>query len=142
MRIRPGPELAWLVATLTLLVVYFAHEDIPSNPAMNSKSLDKLWIFNFFTPAFGRFFPSICTVPRLSRLLHLVPDDGLAGITRPLIGKDYELPVIDRSGLKQSLWQYSLATLALLPFLWLIVRRSNYQAHLHGSFHFKRITCT
>ena len=122
-------QLAWLVSALTLLIVYFAHEDLSDRSNSNALFHEKLWIIILLVPAiWGLFSAPIADFPDYPSTSHLVPDDGLAGLTRPLIGKDYPLAVINRAGLKKLLMPYSLSALILLPLSWLIIRRSHYRA--------------
>ena len=54
--------------------------------------------------------------PDYHQLAHVVPDDGLPGIIRPLIGLDYPIQVIDRTVIKSSLSLTSVAITGLSLF--------------------------
>lgn len=54
----------------------------------------------------------------------VVPDDGLLGIVRPLIGPDFPIPVIDRLTIRSDYSWFSLIGLAVLLFSWPAVRNS------------------
>jgi hypothetical protein len=54
---------------------------------------------------------------------HIVPDDGLVGIVRPLVGFDYPLQVVDRGAVKVLFSGPSLLITALACIVALLVRR-------------------
>jgi hypothetical protein len=51
--------------------------------------------------------------PDYPQLAHVVPDDGLPGIVRPLIGIDYPIQVLDRAMIKSSFSLLSVAVVVL-----------------------------
>lgn len=60
--------------------------------------------------------------PNYPLLAHLVPDDGLVGIIRPLVGLDYPLQIVDRSALKGRYVSPSIVLATLASFCLLLAR--------------------
>jgi hypothetical protein len=54
---------------------------------------------------------------------HLVPDDGIEGVIRPLVGRDYPIPVMDREVLQEIHGRQALILLALAASAWLLTRK-------------------
>ena len=58
----------------------------------------------------------VAPFPDYPQLGHVVPDDGLSGIIRPLIGIDYPIQVLDRTIIKSSFSLMSVAVVVLSLF--------------------------
>ena len=58
----------------------------------------------------------VAPFPDYPQLGHVVPDDGLSGIIRPLIGPDYPIQVVDRAIIKSSFSLMSVAVVVLSLF--------------------------
>jgi hypothetical protein len=58
----------------------------------------------------------VAPFPDYPQLGHVVPDDGLPGIIRPLIGIDYPIQVLDRAMIKSSFSLMSVAVVVLSLF--------------------------
>lgn len=104
---RSANHFAALAALLALFVARYLHGE-DAFRLRDSRSLGALAVA--FVPALIVLvnIPS-APFPDYPPLAHVVPDDGLVGIIRPLIGVDYSIQVIDRGVVKSAFSAVSLA---------------------------------
>ncbi|MCB0311311.1 MAG: hypothetical protein KDD42_08750, partial [Bdellovibrionales bacterium] len=97
---------------LSMLVVLIALLAWLCMRITSSRSLTLSSVVLMMTAVCALYFSGVPAVPAYPALSHVVPDDGLPGMIRPLIGPDAPIPLIDREFSKNI-----LALPALLIFI-------------------------
>ncbi len=114
-------QLAPLTATVACLLGLTVFQPEERSP-LPLRPLYLILALAFGPALYSSFTAPAAPFPDYPQLAHIVPDDGLAGIVRPLVGLDYPLQVVDR-GAVQALYtppSIALAVLAVLA-LWAFV---------------------
>ncbi len=92
----------------------------------SQKPLSKIQCFAFIVailcPLIALLHTPTTPFPNYPPDAHLVPDDGIPGIIRPLIGPDTPIPVMDRSAIKATYGRFSAILLFFSLALLLLFR--------------------
>ncbi len=114
-------QLAPLAALAACFVGLTILEPDPRSP-LPQRGLYLILVLICGPALYASFSAPPAPFPDYPHLAHLVPDDGLVGIIRPLVGLDYPLQIVDRSALQELYVSPSIVLATLASFCLLLAR--------------------